>query len=245
MMKETRRPTLIVSVQRALNLLEAIAAHPGGAPAKQLARQAGLPLATAYHLLRTLVHEGYVTRLDDGVYVLSDRLDTLRDQGGALGRIRPPLAELRDRLNAAAYLALYQDGEIKIVDIADGPRAPRVQIWVGFHESAHATALGKCVLAQLDPATRRDYLARHPLLDLTPHTITHEGELERRLDAPLAVDREEYALGTGCAAVPLIGPLIGTVAVSCDSARLPGIAAAAATLEATAARIVRALTFTI
>ena len=37
-----------------------------GAPAKQLARETGLPLATAYHLLRTLVHDGYLRKLADG-----------------------------------------------------------------------------------------------------------------------------------------------------------------------------------
>jgi hypothetical protein len=30
-----------------------VSAHENGAPAKQLARETGLPLATAYHLLRT------------------------------------------------------------------------------------------------------------------------------------------------------------------------------------------------
>ncbi|WP_159045551.1 helix-turn-helix domain-containing protein, partial [Streptomyces puniciscabiei] len=51
--------TLIGSVQRAMRLLETVATHVYGAPAKQLARETGLALPTAYHLLRTLVHEGY------------------------------------------------------------------------------------------------------------------------------------------------------------------------------------------
>ncbi|ANW19293.1 helix-turn-helix domain-containing protein [Streptomyces clavuligerus] len=69
-------PTLIGSVQRALRLLEATATHPDGAPAKQLAREAGIPLPTAYHLLRTLAHEGYLRR-ENGVFVI----------GGAVGRL--------------------------------------------------------------------------------------------------------------------------------------------------------------
>lgn len=52
--------TLIGSVQRAMRLLEAVAGHECGAPAKQLARETGLALPTTYHLLRTLVHEGYL-----------------------------------------------------------------------------------------------------------------------------------------------------------------------------------------
>ncbi|WP_344393643.1 helix-turn-helix domain-containing protein, partial [Streptomyces aureus] len=39
-------PTLIGSVQRAMRLLEAVASHEEGAPAKQLAREAGLALPT-------------------------------------------------------------------------------------------------------------------------------------------------------------------------------------------------------
>jgi IclR family transcriptional regulator, acetate operon repressor len=247
-MKETRNPTLIISVQRALHLMEAVASHPGGAPAKQLARQVGLPLATAYHLLRTLVHEGYLARTAEGVYLLGDRVDSLPDDRRAqdrLIRIREALRALRDELGVAAYFGLYENGEIRVVEIADGPRTPRVDLSVGLSETAHATAIGKCVLAQLPPVARRDHLARHPLIDLTPNTITHRDELERRLCTTLALDREEYALGTGCAAVPVTdaaGETVGAVAVSCRPARLAKVEAAAPRIRATAARINRALT---
>ncbi|HXM57281.1 MAG TPA: helix-turn-helix domain-containing protein, partial [Candidatus Dormibacteraeota bacterium] len=55
--------TLISSVQRALRLLEAASRAPSGAAAKQLARSAGIPIGTTYHLLRTLHFEGYMRRL--------------------------------------------------------------------------------------------------------------------------------------------------------------------------------------
>jgi DNA-binding IclR family transcriptional regulator len=41
--------------------MEAVSAHESGAPAKLLARETGLPLATTYHLLRTMAHDGYLT----------------------------------------------------------------------------------------------------------------------------------------------------------------------------------------
>lgn len=59
------------SVQRAMRLLESAAAHEHGAPAKQLARESGLPLPTAYHLLRALVHGGYLRR-DNGLFILDE-----------------------------------------------------------------------------------------------------------------------------------------------------------------------------
>jgi DNA-binding IclR family transcriptional regulator len=97
-------PTLIQSVQRALRLVEIIAEHEGRARAKELARAAGLPLATTYHLLRTCAHEGWLQRLDDGSYVLGHRLDLIRDHGSAarnLARTRPALEWLRDEMSGA------------------------------------------------------------------------------------------------------------------------------------------------
>ena len=131
MMDETRRPTLIASVQRALHLMEVVASHPSGAPAKQLSREAGLPLATTYHLLRTLAHEGYATRLSDGVWVLGERVRSLHGQSRAqqlLARVRPTLVALRDELGVASYFGMHVEGEIRLIDVADGPRAPRVDV---------------------------------------------------------------------------------------------------------------------
>ncbi|MCP2337098.1 IclR family transcriptional regulator [Actinomadura rupiterrae] len=252
-MDETRRPTLISSVQRALRLMEAVASHPNGAPAKQLSREAGLPLATTYHLLRTLAHEGYALRLTDGAWVLGDRVHSLQGQARAqqlLTRIRPALVALRDELGVASYFGMHVDDEIRIVDIADGPRAPRVDLWVGFDEAAHATAIGKCMLGQLDEDRRRDYLSRHPLVDLTPHTITEPRRLMHVLDEQtgLSLDHEEYAIGTGCAAVPVTdatGGLVGALAISCRSTKLPKVEARVHRMQATAARIQRTLSLTL
>ncbi|MFF3763703.1 IclR family transcriptional regulator [Streptomyces sp. NPDC001922] len=246
-------PTLITSVQRAMRLMEAVGAHENGAPAKQLARETSTPLATTYHLLRTLAHDGYVRKLDDGGYVLGDRLDSLHSgsRGQALvSRVRPVLAALRDELSAAAYLTFYEDGEIRVVEVVDGPRAPRVDLWVGFEDAGHATALGKCVLRDLDEEARADYLSRHPLADLTPRTITRPEQLLRDLEAvarPAAVlDREEYILGTACAAVPVHdGTTLGSLGVSVRVDRFSRIQDAEARLLSTANRVSRALSLTI
>jgi DNA-binding IclR family transcriptional regulator len=249
---EIRQPTLIGSVQRALHLMEAVCGHPNGAPAKLLAREAGVQLGTAYHLLRTLVHEGYVARLDDGCYVLSDRVGNLLAHSryqAALTRVRPALALLRDEVRAAAYLCLYEDGEIVVREVVDGPTTPRVDVWVGFHDAGHATALGKCVLASLDPELRNDYLSRHKLNDLTPRTITDPGRLLRELAADEAdgviMDHEEYSLGTACAAAPVgDGTAVGAVALSMPVNRVLALQQGGDTLRRTAARVSRALALT-
>lgn len=210
-------PTLIESVRRALRLLDIVGASERPLPAKTLARRAGIALPTAYHLLRTLVHEQYLVRVDGLGYALGERVMALSGRPPRAARFHPVLRTLHEELHAAAYLSVLEDGEIRLVDVVDSPSTPRVDLWVGFHDAAHATALGKAVLSVLDDETRRAYLADHDLPDLTPNTITDQRVLLRQLDTTqgYAMDREEYALGTACVAAPVPSDsLVAAVAVS-------------------------------
>jgi DNA-binding IclR family transcriptional regulator len=220
--------TLIQSVSRALHLLDAVGGSARPMTAKSLSRQTGMPLPTAYHLLRTLVHEGYLARAPEG-YVLGDRAMTL--SGGPAARLRPAhthqvLEHLRDELNAAAYLSVLDDGEVRLADVADSRTAPRVDLWVGFHDAAHATALGKAVLSALPEPARREYVETHELADLTQHTVTSTQVLLRELSSSsgFALDREEYAVGTACLAVAVPSTAFaGAVAVSVPTRQLPQV----------------------
>jgi DNA-binding IclR family transcriptional regulator len=199
-------PTLIRSVQRALRLIEIVGEREGRATAKEIARASGLPLATAYHLLRTCTHEGWLQRLDDGTYVLGHRLDSVHRRGrdaAGIASARPALEWLRDAAGGPVYLARQVDGEIVVVEIVDGPKTPRIDLCVGVHDAAHATALGKCILAQLAAHERDEYLSRHPLYDLTPHTVVDRRCLRLPAAGQVAVDEEEYALGVHCLAAPV------------------------------------------
>lgn len=199
------QPTLINSVIRALHLLDALGAAGSPQPAKKLARTVDVPLPTVYHLLRTLVHEGYAVRTPEG-YTLGDQAMALGD-GVENTRVREVLRQLHTDVHAAAYLASFEDGDIRITEIADSPAAQRIDLWVGFAEAAHATALGKAILKALTLDERHDYVTAHRLADLTPHTITSPRLLLKELEAPgnIALDHEEYALGVVCIAVPVPG----------------------------------------
>ncbi|AUG78637.1 Putative IclR family transcriptional regulator [Kitasatospora sp. MMS16-BH015] len=229
-----RPPTLIASVQRALRLLEAVGEQQRGATAKQLARTAGLPLGTTYHLLRTLAHEGYLRRLDGKFYfgAAVDAIGRAEDRHAWQDGLRQRMALLGEELGAAVYYAVYQDGEVRVVDVATGPARPAVAEWADFRATAHAHAIGLCLLSQLGEEGRRDHLARHPPQDLTPATLTDRAALLRRLAAveptrPV-LERQEYQLGTVCAAVPItVGAAVATMALSlpvAEAARLPAAA---------------------
>lgn len=219
----TGEPTLITSVIRALHLLELVADEHRPVTAKRLAHLSGIALPTTYHLLRTLVHEGYLTRTDDG-YIVGDvpaRLAGGQEHGPVPRRVHQVMRTLHEDLKAPAYLAAYRDGEVDLLDIVDSPTAPRVDLWVGLQHSAHATALGKAVMSGLTHDDLIDYLTTHPMYDLTHRTRTTVRSLLVDLDeaGPLVVDREEYALGTTCIAVPITaGDVTASLAVSVPSA---------------------------
>ncbi|MFD4523194.1 IclR family transcriptional regulator [Streptomyces sp. NPDC058470] len=211
------------SAQDALRVLETVSRHSTGVLDAEIARRTGLSADRLPALLLMLRREGYVEQLADGAYISGAALDRLTSAHGRDQALREQLQRtldrLRDTVGAAIYLSRYVDGEIHITQYADGPATPAVNEWVDFRSSAHATAIGKSLLGQLDHDGRRDHLSRHKMARLTSRTITNERLLLSRLGAqPPTVpvlDLQEYAIGTVCAAVPVTaGSSVGCLALS-------------------------------
>ncbi|MGX1271086.1 IclR family transcriptional regulator [Streptomyces phaeoluteigriseus] len=244
--------TLIGSVQRAMRLLESVAGHDGGAPAKQLARETGLALPTAYHLLRTLVHEGYLRR-DKGMFYLGEAAERLGSSGAAQKRrstVVATLAHWRDSIGVPVYYARYRDGEIEIMCVSDTPGNPAVEEWADFRETGHAHAIGQCLLSQLDDDARRDHLDRYPVQSITPYTVRDDHALLRRLARvrrmDTVVERQEYALGTVCAAIPVtVGTTAATMAISLPAHQADRLPAAVQQLQSESGRMLGSLAVSI
>ncbi|GAA2228934.1 IclR family transcriptional regulator C-terminal domain-containing protein [Streptomyces amakusaensis] len=238
------------SVRYVLRVLETVSRHSGGVTDAQIGRESGLPAAHLSPLLEMLLREGYVEQISDGAYVIGDSLVLLgsgasRQQALEI-KLQDTLAEIRDSVGAAVYLSRYVDGEVRITQYADGPRTPKVNEYVDFRFAAHASALGKCLLTQLDPNGRRDHLARHKITRFTSRTITSEKLLFSKLDSqPPTVpvlDLQEYAVGTVCAAVPLTaGAAVGCLALSLPIEHAHRLRAAAEKLNRRAAPVVLSL----
>ncbi|MEV5104296.1 IclR family transcriptional regulator [Streptomyces massasporeus] len=226
-------------MQRAMRLLETVAGHEYGAPAKQLARETGLALPTTYHLLRTLVHEGYLRR-DKGLFFLGSAAERLSSSGARQKRrstVVDALAHWRDVLGVPVYYAVYREGEIEVMCVSDSPGTPAVEEWAGFRETGHAHAIGQCLLSQLDEEARRDHLDRYPVQPLTPYTVRDNHSLLRRLERirrmEPVTERQEYALGTVCAAIPLtLGTTAATMAISLPAHQADRLLPAARQLQA-------------
>ncbi|WP_051813678.1 IclR family transcriptional regulator [Kitasatospora sp. MBT63] len=235
-------------LRRALRLLEAVDRHPQGATLADLARDLSLPAPAVQRLAEELETEGYLRHLD-GCWTLGGTLALLGRQNREQlirAKLHLKLGELRDQLGAAVYFGRYQDGELCVEAVSTADHAPAVEEWVDFRATAHASAIGKCLLGQLDHDGRRDHLARHPIARLTARTITDQEQLLHRLERQPAtvpvLDIQEYALGTVCAAVPVTaGSTVGCLATSMPVARIHQLKHAAEVLAAQAAPLMLAM----
>jgi DNA-binding IclR family transcriptional regulator len=211
------------SVQEALRALDVVARHPAGITDAELGRALGIGTRRLTTLLRMLTREGFVLRMPDGAYAVGDTFTRLTSADGRdralFAKLQRTLNRLREDVGAAVYLSRYVDGEVRITQCAAGPETPAVNEWVDFRWAAHASAVGKSLLWQLDRDGRRDHLSRHRMARLTSRTITSERLLLTHLEAQPpsapALDIQEYAVGTVCAAVPISsGARVSSLALS-------------------------------
>jgi DNA-binding IclR family transcriptional regulator len=205
---------LVGSVARAMKVLEVVGESPNGLTTKQIARRCGITVAAAYRMLRTLAHTGYVLRLEDGCYMLGLAVaDRFRELAAA---IRGP-AEVGEVLRRAAAqtgyshcLARFIGGRIAVAAVAEGVRSPHVEDLVpGFDDGAHATAIGKSLLATLGQRQRAAYLRESGMRAFTQATLRSPAALEADIAAGLRrgmqVEIGQFKAGVACAAVTVIG----------------------------------------
>jgi IclR family transcriptional regulator, acetate operon repressor len=215
------------SVQRAFELVEAIARAGGEATVAELSADTGLALGSTHRLLRTLVDLGYVRQSPSRRYALGTalmRLSSVAHQ--LLGRAAMPcLARVVEELGETANLATLDRDAVVYVAQVPSPRGRRMFTEVGTRVAVHRTAVGKALLARLDDDSVRAVLGGSTLVARTPHTITDPDqflqELQRVRRNGYALDSGEQEIGVRCVAVAV--PTTATplaVSVSGPASRL-------------------------
>lgn len=218
MIDENRR---IQSVERAMALLEAIAAAGGEARLVDLSTQVGLNKSTLHGLLNTLAAMGYVSR-HGTLYALGLRLrelaQPLADADATLRTaFAPALHGLAKRSGETCYLAVpCGTREYIYIDAVEGNDRLRVASPRGHREGLTTSAIGKIFLAH-DPTLVRS-LRREGLM---PAAL--EPELQTINDSGYALDLEEAETGLNCLALPLRreGRVIAVLGGSCSTDKNP------------------------
>jgi len=202
-----RRAGGVQSLERAFGILEAMADAGGTLGLSQLATRVQLPLPTAHRFVRTLVELGYLRQEPSRQYALGPKLIWLGESSAhMLGSwARPYLSDLVDSLGESANLATLDGDQIVYVGQVQSRKSMRMFTEVGRRVSPHCTAVGKALLALIDPVDVQTLLSRTGLDAFTEHTVTDPDVLAAQLaqvrERGYAMDEQEQELGVRCVAV--------------------------------------------
>ncbi|PRX45170.1 IclR family transcriptional regulator [Prauserella shujinwangii] len=196
---------------RVAALLTAFAPGDEALGVSELARRTGLPKSSVHRLTGHLVRTGLLERDGSGVRLglrLFEIGQLATRQRGLVEAARPYLADLREATRNTVHLAVLEGTEVVYLDVLRGPDAPRLPSRIGGRFAAHATAVGKAILA-FSPKSVVDGVLAAGLPRISARTITAPGLLRRQLgrvrEEGLAYEREESGPGVVCAASPLCG----------------------------------------
>ncbi len=251
----TRRPK-VQSVDRTLDVLEALAARPGSTGISELSLTVGLHVSTVHRLLATLVDRGYVRQdpetsryhLGSRVFTLSSAADLHLDLRLVA---RPFLERMMRSSGETANLVTVSGHEVLYLDQVASMHLVKMFSAPGMHAPLYCTGTGKALLAFMGAAFAEPVLAG-ALRRYTARTIVTRGALERELELirrnGYSIDNEEMEEGVRCLAVPVYdrkNACIGAMSVSGPTSRMTGerVAKLAPVARAIAGELSRQLGF--
>ena len=225
----------LTSVDNALWLLQLVAERQA-LRVSEAADLLGVARSTAHRLLSALRRRDFLMQdKPNGAYrpgpalhaigmVAISRLDVRRIA-------QPVLEQLRDKTKETASIAVLEGTMIRFVECYEGLSTVRVGSRAGVVRYAHASAVGKAILAALPDG---DLGRRYPGEELpapTAASITSRHELMRELSQVMrqgyALNWEESSEGVAAVAVAVLdasGIPLASISVSVPSMRLGSIA---------------------
>jgi DNA-binding IclR family transcriptional regulator len=216
----------VQSIKRAFSILEAVARHREGVRLGDLSRAVGLHTSTTFHLVKTMVLLGYLRQMPDTKrYRIGRPLFTLAaralDENEMVTLATPILEDLATASCESCHFAVRSGDEIVVLARTAGNGAFQLAERAGVVRPAHATALGKILLASLSKSQLDRFLERRPLTQFTPKTITDPEILRREMEvvrqSAIAYDDGEFNAEVRCVAVPVrnfTGQVIGAIGIS-------------------------------
>lgn len=203
---EAKRPSSLNGLDRVVAVLDALRATPGATLAA-VARATGLSEPTTHRYLAAMREHRLVSRdPETGAYQLGMKLFELGhsalDAQDPRSVARPYLESLRDQFGETSVLAVRQDARLVLIAAVEGSHGVAKGARVGEQDYWHSTALGKSILAELDPDEARAILADTELTRFTNRTLIDPDDviaaLTRVRTEGVAMDDEESEIGLRC-----------------------------------------------
>jgi IclR family transcriptional regulator, KDG regulon repressor len=203
---------VVPAVDRAIDLLHAIARAGRPLTLSELSEITSTSRSTAYNTLATLQAHGFVEKNPRfKTYRLGLALFELGNAYLAQVSLTPAFMECAEHLVAApgeaVKLAMRDGRDVVFLATQEGPHSVYTVAQAGSRLPAHASAVGKVLLAPLSDAELDTLYTDYEFPVRTPHTIATLAALQEevrfaRLNGH-AFDREESALGVNCIAAPV------------------------------------------
>lgn len=200
------------TLQRGLEMLELLAAHPDGLALRDFSQKLDLPRSSAFNLAQSLVKLGYASQQEDtGRYRMGLKMFEIGagavQQVDVMELIRECMAEIHSRINETMHLGVRSGRETLYIDKLDSTQSIRMSSYVGAHAPLHCTALGKAILSTYADEEITSLYQDKPLKAFTAHSITSMDQLFSQLknvrQDGYAVECEENNENVCCVAVPL------------------------------------------
>ncbi len=184
----------VQSLARGLSVIKAFGAEHPRQTLSDVARATGLTRATARRFLLTLVELGYV-RTDGSRFWLTPRvLELGYSYLSALSLpdvARPHLEALAERIHESTSVSVLDDDDVVYIARVPVRRIMTVSITLGTRFPAHATSMGRVLLAGLPPSELEKYFMRAELTQMTSRTLTTVDDLRAEIGK---VRRDGYAI---------------------------------------------------
>jgi len=176
----------------------------------RIAEEMELPLPTVGRLCRALVGQGFL-ELEPGSRRLRLGPEIRRVAATAPRDVskdaRLWMRALNDQFDEDVNIAILDGAHALYLDTTPSTRRLGVQTPLGSRAPAHCTAIGKCLLSQIDETIALDRLGSEPYEHRTDKTIRRWPQLREELRAirraGISRSFEEFELGLAGFAVPL------------------------------------------
>ncbi|RKP54014.1 IclR family transcriptional regulator [Cohnella endophytica] len=212
------------AVEKTHLILEQIAKEPGKLKLMDLSNRLGIHKSSMFVLLHTLEQLGWVGKGQNDAYILGHVLGSLGhaflEQFDLKERFLEEAAKTRDSLQETIQLAKLDGDQVFYLEKVEMPSRVRIVSEPGMRFPAHATALGKALLAW-SPEGALERTLHDPLEELTPNTITSLTRLAPQLKAirmaGYSIEEQESVMGFCCVAAPILasdGSAVAAVSAS-------------------------------
>ena len=209
---ETRPREYVQVLERGLAVIRSFSAEAPSLTIAHVAERTGLTRAAARRYLKTLEALGYVVQDADRFSLTPRLLDlgfTYLSTLGVTSVVQPFMEQVTNALHESCSVSVLDNHEIVYIARRAADRIMSINLAVGSRLPAHATSMGKVLLAYLPPGELEHYLESVVREPLTDHTIVEDTALRATLarvrENGWAVADEESELGVRSVAAPLVG----------------------------------------